>query len=109
MQDNCRESDTTLKSLSLKEFTGLMFGHCPGLAPFRHMLDDIYSNFNKYKQTVPTMGAIVLDPTLEKVLLVRGIASHHGWGFPKGKIAMGEADHECAIREVSHAILPLLS
>jgi mRNA-decapping enzyme subunit 2 len=100
VQDSCRESDPTLKSLSLREFTSLLFGHCPGLAPYRHMLDDIHSNFNKYKQTVPTMGAIILDPTMEKVLLVRGFAAHHGWGFPKGKVTMGEADHDCAIREV---------
>ena len=100
VQDFCREKDPILKSLSLKEFTALLFGHCPGLAPFQHMLDKIYVNFNKYKQTVPTMGAILLNHTMDKVLLVRGFHSSHGWGFPKGKVAMKETDHDCAIREV---------
>lgn len=77
-----------------------MFGHCPGLAPFQHMLDSIYTSFNKFKQTVPTMGAILLNQTMDKVLLVRGFHSSHGWGFPKGKVAMKETDHDCAIREV---------
>lgn len=90
-----------MKSLSLKEFTALLFGHCPGLAPFQHMLDKIYTNFNKYKQTVPTMGAILLNHAMDKVLLVRGFHSSHGWGFPKGKVAMRETDHDCAIREVN--------
>ena len=64
------------------------------------MLDKIYTNFNKYKQTVPTMGAILLNNAMDKVLLVRGFHSSHGWGFPKGKVAMKETDHDCAIREV---------
>ena len=67
LQDFCREKDTQLKSLSLKEFTSFIFGQCPGLAPFSHLLDDIYSRFNAYKATVPSMGAIILDPTMEKV------------------------------------------
>ena len=91
----------TLKSLSLREFTALLFGHCPGLAPFQHMLDSIHTNFNKFKQTVPTMGAILLNQAMDKVLLVRGFHSSHGWGFPKGKVAMSETDHDCAIREVN--------
>ena len=106
VQDFCREKDPNLKSLSLKEFTALLFGHCPGLAPFQHMLDKIYTNFNRYKQTVPTMGAILLNHTMDKVLLVRGFHSSHGWGFPKGKVAMRETDHDCAIREVSCDSLP---
>ena len=101
LQDFCREKNPALRSLSLKEFTGLMFGHCPGLAPFQHMLDSIYTSFNKFKQTVPTMGAILLNQNLDKVLLVRGFHSSHGWGFPKGKVAMKETDHDCAIREVA--------
>lgn len=100
LQDFCRERNPQLKSLSLKEFTGLLFGHCPGLTPFKHLLDDIYNKFNRFKQSVPTMGAILLDPSMEKCLLVRGISQSHGWGFPKGKVAKDESDQDCAIREV---------
>lgn len=99
-QDFCRERDPQLKSLSLKEFTSLLFGHCPSLTPYSHQLDAIHASFNRFKQSVPTMGAILLDPSLEKVLLVRGMSQSHGWGFPKGKVAKDEADHDCAIREV---------
>ena len=107
LQDFCREKDPQLKSLSLKEFTGLLFDHCPGLTPFKYLLDNIYDNFNRFKQSVPTMGGILLDPTMEKVLLVRGFQASHGWGFPKGKVAKDESDHDCAIREVceSHPLV----
>ncbi|KAK6035612.1 hypothetical protein COOONC_26883, partial [Cooperia oncophora] len=40
-----------------------------------------------YKSTVPTYGAILLDETLNHVLLVQGFyASKNSWGFPKGKV-----------------------
>ena len=51
-------------------------------------------------QTIPTMGAILLDPSMEKCLLVRGWSKAAGWGFPKGKISKEEADGACAAREV---------
>ena len=46
------------------------------------------------------MGAVLLDPTLRKCLLVRGFSSQASWGFPRGKVAKGEPDVSCAIREV---------
>ena len=46
------------------------------------------------------MGAIILDPSMEKCLLVRGWRSVDGWGFPTGKINKDEADDACAVREV---------
>ena len=52
-------------------------------------------------QTIPTMGAIILDPSMEKCLLVRGWKATSGWGFPRGKVSKDESDAECAIREVS--------
>lgn len=45
------------------------------------------------------MGAIILDPSMEKCLLVRGWRSVDGWGFPTGKINKDEADDACAVRE----------
>ena len=71
----------------------------PGLQPFQHQLEEIYWRFNAYKQTIPTMGAIILDPSMEKCLLVRGWRSADGWGFPTGKINKDEADDACAVRE----------
>ena len=67
------------------------------------MLNSIYAEFNAFKQTVPVMGAIVLDPAMEKVLLVKGWQPSSGWGFPRGKIAKDESDSACAVREVCYS------
>ncbi|KAL3162388.1 hypothetical protein ABBQ32_010064 [Trebouxia sp. C0010 RCD-2024] len=99
-EDFSREKDLRLRSYSLKGFVALIFRQVPGLQPFQHQLEEIYWRFNAYKQTIPTMGAIILDPTMEKCLLVRGWRSVDGWGFPTGKINKDEADDACAVREV---------
>ncbi|ROL48600.1 m7GpppN-mRNA hydrolase [Anabarilius grahami] len=49
---------------------------------------------------VPTFGAIILDETLDNVLMVQGYLAKSGWGFPKGKVNEDEAFHDCAVREV---------
>ncbi|KAI7841458.1 hypothetical protein COHA_004853 [Chlorella ohadii] len=101
-EDHVREKpeNAALKSLTLKEFTGLMFEKVPGLEPFRGSLEEIYANFNKYKRTVPVRGAIVLTPDCTKCLLVRGYKKDAGWGFPRGKLSKDETDAQCAVREV---------
>lgn len=45
-------------------------------------------------------GAIILDPSMEKCLLVRGYKKDSSWGFPRGKVSKNESDTQCAIREV---------
>ena len=86
--------------MGLKEFTGLIFDSCPGLEPFRGSLEQIYSAFTQYKRTVPVRGAILLDPKMNKCLLVRGFKEGSSWGFPRGKLSLNESDEECAAREV---------
>ncbi len=98
-EDHVRHK-SNLRSLSLKEFTGLIFETCPGLEPFRGSLEQIYAEFTAYKRTVPVCGAILLDPEMRKCLLVKGYQKGSGWGFPKGKLSLNETDEECAIREV---------
>jgi len=49
---------------------------------------------------VPVRGAILLDPSMEKCLLVRGYKKDAGWGFPRGKLSKNESDSQCAAREV---------
>lgn len=95
-----RPGNENLKSLGLKEFTGLIFSSCPGLEPFHGQLEEIHRSFNAYKSTVPVRGAILLDSTMTKCLLVRGFKENASWGFPKGKLSLNESDEECAIREV---------
>lgn len=89
-----------LRSLSLKEFTGLIFDASPGLEPFKGSLEQILASFSAYKRTVPVCGAIILDPSMTKCLLVRGYKESAGWGFPRGKLSLNETDEECAVREV---------
>ena len=57
-------------------------------------------DWKAYKMAVPTYGAILIDPTLSKVLLVQGWWSKNSWGFPKGKVNEDEPPEECAVREV---------
>lgn len=99
-EDFSREKDLRLRSYSLKEFVALIFRQVPGLQPYQHQLEEIYWRFNAYKQTIPTMGAIILEPNMEKCLLVKGWKAGDGWGFPTGKINKDEADEDCAVREV---------
>lgn len=57
-----------------------------------------------YKQRVNVYGAIILNPTLDKVLLVKGWYSRSSWGFPRGKVNKNENEVSCAIREVFEEI-----
>ena len=99
-QDFCRDRDPSLASLSLKAFAGMIFRHCPGLAPLQNDRQAIFAQFSAYKQAVPVMGAILLNTAMDQCLLVRGFKEHASWGFPRGKLAKDETDVECAVREV---------
>lgn len=99
-EDNAMEQNMALKSLTLREFTSLMFQSCAALRPYITQIDDIYKDFTTYKTRVPVMGAIMLDETLERCLLVKGWKAGASWSFPRGKKNKGEEDHACAVREV---------
>ncbi|KAK3592198.1 hypothetical protein CHS0354_001824, partial [Potamilus streckersoni] len=53
-----------------------------------------------YKMSIPTFGAIMLDPEMKYCLLVQGFSSKASWGFPKGKVNIEECPADCAAREV---------
>ncbi|KAI7740730.1 hypothetical protein M8C21_026824, partial [Ambrosia artemisiifolia] len=78
-EDNSVENNPSLKSFTLKEFTSL--------------------NFTSYKVRVPVTGAIILDQTYERCVLVKGWKGT-SWSFPRGKKNKDEEDDACAIREV---------
>ncbi|XP_068652780.1 mRNA-decapping enzyme subunit 2 isoform X1 [Aristolochia californica] len=99
-EDNSVEQSSSLKSLSLREFTSLMFSSCAALRPYIAHIDDIYKDFTSYKVRVPVTGAIILDETCERCLLVKGWKAGASWSFPRGKKNKDEEDHTCAIREV---------
>ncbi|KAL1817435.1 hypothetical protein DCAR_0521864 [Daucus carota subsp. sativus] len=98
-EDNSVERNPSLKSLSLKEFTSLMFNSCDVLKPYVAHIDDIFKDFTSYKVRVPVTGAIILDETYERCLLVKGWKGT-SWSFPRGKKNKDEEDHKCAVREV---------
>ncbi|KAK4790387.1 hypothetical protein SAY86_017691 [Trapa natans] len=98
-EDNAVEKNPSLKSLTLKEFTSLLFNSCDVLRPYVAHIDDIFKDFNSYKFRVPVTGAIILDESFERCLLVKGWKGT-SWCFPRGKKNKDEEDHACAIREV---------
>uniref|UniRef100_T1IWP2 mRNA-decapping enzyme 2 n=1 Tax=Strigamia maritima TaxID=126957 RepID=T1IWP2_STRMM len=63
-------------------------------------VESVLDEWKTYKMTVPTYGAILMDSSLEKVVLVQGYWAKSSWGFPKGKVNAEEEAHICAIREV---------
>lgn len=75
-----------------------LFKHCPFLHPGSDDCEQMLRDWKAYKLSVPTYGVILLDPTLQYVLLVQGFSK--SWGFPKGKINEKEEPIRCAYREV---------
>eukprot|EP00238_Polyblepharides_amylifera_P007898 CAMPEP_0196576094 /NCGR_PEP_ID=MMETSP1081-20130531/5443_1 /TAXON_ID=36882 /ORGANISM="Pyramimonas amylifera, Strain CCMP720" /LENGTH=276 /DNA_ID=CAMNT_0041894605 /DNA_START=142 /DNA_END=969 /DNA_ORIENTATION=+ len=100
-EDNVRDEQKNYKSLSLREFTEMLFCQCACLQPYQKFVDDIYKRFNQYKHTVPVFGGILLNPTMTHILLVRGFTKQSSWGFPKGKVNAEEEGATCARREVA--------
>ncbi|KAJ0246023.1 NUDIX hydrolase domain-containing protein [Hirschfeldia incana] len=85
-EDNVVENDQTLKSLSFREFARLLFNNSDVLRPYVAKIDKIFRDFCAYKSRIPVAGAIILDETYERCLLVKN--------------TMNEEDDVCAIREV---------
>ncbi|KII94386.1 hypothetical protein PLICRDRAFT_99875 [Plicaturopsis crispa FD-325 SS-3] len=99
-EDFIREQNPTLHSLPLKKFSAMLFQACPLLHQWNHDHEQAFNHFMQYKTRVPVCGAIMLNDTWERVVLVKGWKANSGWGFPKGKINEDEPSHNCAIREV---------
>ncbi|KAG5639238.1 hypothetical protein H0H81_005312 [Sphagnurus paluster] len=99
-EDFIREENPKFPSLPLKKFSAMLFHACPLLHQWSHDHEQAFNTFMQYKTRVPVCGAIMLNDTWEKCLLVKGWKSSSGWGFPKGKINQVEPPANCAIREV---------
>jgi mRNA-decapping enzyme subunit 2 len=100
-EDFIRPANPALPSLNLRQFCLTLFQHCPLLSGFnsaQHLA--AYEEFLAYKVRVPVRGAILMDDSMDKVLLVRGWKKGASWSFPRGKINKDEPDIDCAIREV---------
>lgn len=86
-----------------RAFYEVMFTHIDALNRFVPQLDEIMSAYVQYKQKIPKRGAVIFDPTLSKVLLVKGFDGS-SWMFARGKRNEAEPDLECAVREVYEEI-----
>jgi mRNA-decapping enzyme subunit 2 len=100
-EDFVRPLDPALPSLSLKAFAMRIFQHCPLMSEWSHYHHmTAFSEFLAYKTRVPVRGAIMLNESMDEVVLVKGWKKGANWSFPRGKINKDEKDIDCAIREV---------
>ena len=53
--------------LHSSSLTKLVFHHCPSLTGHAQEVDKILGNWKSYKMSVPTYGAIMLDPDMKYV------------------------------------------
>ncbi|KAG7269780.1 hypothetical protein CRUP_033826 [Coryphaenoides rupestris] len=98
--DFCMQNTPGLPQCGIRDFAKAVFHHCPFLLPHGEDVLKVIERWKEYKMGVPTYGAIILDESLDDVLLVQGYLAKSGWGFPKGKVNEDEAPHDCAVREV---------
>ncbi|EMD42104.1 hypothetical protein CERSUDRAFT_110648 [Gelatoporia subvermispora B] len=100
-EDFIREQNPSkFPSYTLKTFSEALFRSCPLLNHWANDHDRTFQSFMQYKTRVPVCGAIMLNDTWDKCVLVKGWKSSAGWGFPKGKINEQEPRPRCAAREV---------
>lgn len=100
-EDFIRPLDPALPSLTLKAFALRIFQHCPLMSQWSHYHHiTAFSEFLAYKTRVPVRGAILLNESMDEVVLVKGWKKGANWSFPRGKINKDEKDLDCAIREV---------
>ncbi|CZS95582.1 related to decapping enzyme [Rhynchosporium agropyri] len=100
-EDFIRPLDPALPSMNLRNFSELIFAHCPILSDFsrgKHMA--AFEQFMMYKKRVPVRGAIMLNEAMDAAVLVKGWKKGANWSFPRGKINKDEDDLDCAVREV---------
>ncbi|KAF2421538.1 hypothetical protein EJ08DRAFT_491517 [Tothia fuscella] len=99
-EDFIRPLNPQLPALNLRKFCEVMFQHCPLLRAHSNLSAASYQDWLAYKQMVPVRGAIMLNDDMTEVVLVKGWKKAAKWSFPRGKINQGEADLDCAVREV---------
>lgn len=100
--DVCREENPQLPHYKFVEFMKMMYDKFPNKSlprPNEPDASKIHKWYQNELRKVPTYGVIMLDCSLNNVLLVEAHKSGR-WSFPKGKINQNEEHIDCAIREV---------
>jgi mRNA-decapping enzyme subunit 2 len=87
-----------LPHLRFDAFSREMFAASPMLQKYCENHADFKARFKEYSNQIPRYGVILLNPTASHVLLIAGMNSK-AFGFPKGKVNIGEAGIDCAARE----------
>ena len=93
------KSEDPEKNFPFVNFCSQFFLRVPVLHPHILSVRLILSKFKKWKGALPSYGVILLNPGLDKVLLVQEFGWKRRWGFPKGTLEAGESREECAARE----------
>ena len=75
-----------LTTCSLLDLNPQIFTHCPTLSSCAGDVDSILDEWRNYKMAVPTYGGILLDESMNYILLAQGFWAKASWGFPKGKV-----------------------
>jgi mRNA-decapping enzyme subunit 2 len=88
-----------LQSMKLKDFAQTIFEQSAVLSPIQDQCVQYFTLFKNYRHKIPVYGAIMLNESLDKMLLVRSWKGN-SWTFPRGKINEDEEEAACAAREV---------
>uniref|UniRef100_A0A0N5BG57 Nudix hydrolase domain-containing protein n=1 Tax=Strongyloides papillosus TaxID=174720 RepID=A0A0N5BG57_STREA len=56
-------------------------------------------NHRIHTRNIPRYGCILINSTLNSIIMVKSAESLDTWNLPKGRIKSNEYPHECAIRE----------
>ena len=85
--------------LNERNFGQILFEKCPFRICDSRDYQKLYNDFHYYQSQIPVCGAILLNKSLDKVLLVMNM-NRTNYSFPKGKINQNENMLDCAAREV---------
>jgi len=98
---------TFLPKWSEEDFICFILRYTGILQPyFKHEPSIEYKEWSAYVETIPVYGSVIVDSSRKWCLLlkVKFDNSVYRYGFPKGKINVGETPIDCAIRETKEEI-----
>ena len=106
-QDNYVKKDQTSYIFQKSAFEAFIDKCLSGLnidKTVKFDVKDMVGYYYNHRHSLPVFGAILLNPNLTEILLVKG--KGRSWSFPGGKFEKGEDANgvKCAIREVKEEV-----